>query len=120
MWGLKVGEELYKIDNIPFYVRGISCDDVVSADNDDGKLHFNSLIQPSLSSVLRVIVFKESLVPVIREDLKKLGCDTELSHIPTLIAVNVPPSANYDEVTDFLDQGESKEDWEYEVASLRH
>jgi len=38
MWACKVGEGQYKIDNIPFYARGVSANDVVSVIEEGGVL----------------------------------------------------------------------------------
>ncbi|MBK7706128.1 MAG: DUF4265 domain-containing protein [Acidobacteria bacterium] len=119
LWATVVGENAYSIDNIPFFVRDVSYGDVVSASEDGGVLLFDSLLRRSKNSVIRVIAFSESVIPGLRRQLERLGCDTEGSHIPNLISVNVPDRANLETILEFLDNGEKEQLWEYESASFR-
>jgi Domain of unknown function (DUF4265) len=45
VWATKEGE-YYRINNIPFFAPNIALDDLVSAEEDDGALYFDSLISP--------------------------------------------------------------------------
>lgn len=119
LWATEEPNGLYQIDNIPFFVCGISPGDLVRTVDDGGNLFFDQLITPSGSSVLRVVVFDVGRVQHLRERLGALGCETEASHIPNLISVEVPGDVNYDEVISFLDGGENRQHWEYETASIR-
>jgi hypothetical protein len=119
MWATPADEGLYRLDNIPFFARGVAYEDIISAvRRDDGTLGFVKVIQPSRHSTLRVIVYEDSEVPALRHELETLGCDTELSHIPNLFAVDVPPSVSLDAVRHLLDAGNVSERWEYEEACL--
>jgi Domain of unknown function (DUF4265) len=120
MWADSADGALYVIDNIPFFVRDISYGDVVSVIKKEGRLHFDEIIKPSLHSVIRVIVFDESKTNDLRHDLKLNSCDTELSHVKNLIAVDIPPSVDFDSVLEFLDEGEKDGLFEYEISSCRH
>lgn len=119
MWATPVGDGLYRLGNIPFFARGVACEDVVSAvRRDDGTLGFAEVVRPSRHSTLRVIIYEASEVPALRQDLEALGCDTELSHIPNLFAVDVPPAVPLDEVRRLLEAGTASARWEYEEACL--
>ena len=85
LWGKEIGNGLFSIDSVPFFIRGVSSGDVVSVDQFEDKLCFKKLVHPSGHSTLRVIVFDESEVAGVREMLKQMGCDTEQSHIPTAV-----------------------------------
>lgn len=119
LWASFVENGLYSIDNIPFFVPGISCGDIVKVVEKEGGLFFDGLVRKSLNSVLRIIVYHEMDVGQLRNDLKDLGCESELSHVPNLIALEVPAGISLDSVLEFLDKGESDHNWEYETASLR-
>jgi hypothetical protein len=75
---------------------------------------------------VRVIVHRESrnddelraVVGGVRQALQAIGCSTELSHIPNLIAVDIPPDVNYQSVAAFLSQKEHDGLLEYEEACL--
>jgi len=55
-----------------------------------------------------VILFDENKVQTTRDHLKKMGCSSELSHIPKLIAIDIPPKINVQCITHFLAEGEKR------------
>lgn len=127
LWAESVGDNLFRIDNVPFFVKGISCDDVVEAVADpEGELRFKSLVKSSAHNTFRVIVFRESpdqrpledRVAELRDRLAEIGCSTELSHAPGLVAIDADAeSAN--KALEVLRAGEQSDLWEYEEAALR-
>lgn len=127
LWAKPLGNKLFKIDTIPFFVKGISCGDVVEASADsEGELRYSSLFRPSTHNTLRVIVFRESPDPRplpdrvadLRSQLTKIGCSSELSHVPGLVAVDTD-SVSIDKVLGVLQCGEEADLWEYEESALR-
>ena len=52
LWASETGLNLYSIDNIPFFVRGVSLNDTVSAEERDGELHFKRVENFSDHSVV--------------------------------------------------------------------
>jgi hypothetical protein len=128
VWARTVGPGLYKLDNIPFFARGLRVGDVVSANaRDDQEPLFSRVVHASDHSTLRVIVFRgssdvrplEERVSILRSILSKLGCSTELSHLPGLVAVDVPASAKLSSITKMLSDGEAAGLWEYEEAATQ-
>ena len=126
LWASRVSDSTFKIDNIPFFAKLISCGDIVSAQETDSGLIFKKLIEPSGHSTVRVIVFREgrndeqlgALVGNVRQSLRGMGCPTELSHIPNLIAVDIPSEVDYHSVSAFLSQKQGEGLLEYEEACL--
>jgi hypothetical protein len=109
----------YEIDNIPFYVRELALGDVVAAESDaSGLLWYSRLIRPSGHSTIRLLFSSESDVKIVRDGLRRMGCESEVSDRPYLVAVDVPPSVPYEKVKDFLDRGEKAGQFEYEEACL--
>ncbi|MEO6394169.1 MAG: DUF4265 domain-containing protein [Pyrinomonadaceae bacterium] len=119
IWAYETSTGQYCVDNIPFFVRGLSLGDIVSVDRKGNELHFKDVISPSGHSVLRVVVFDRSRMKELHDDLAQLGCSTEQSHLPSLLAVDCPPTANLSKVIDFLSKGETNDYWSYEEASIR-
>ena len=119
LWGRRLEESLYALDNTPFFARGVSFGDVVRVERRDGLNIYREVVQPSGHSTLRVILFEQAQAEVLRHRLRGLLCATEQSHIPGLVAVDVPPSADLTEVRRFLDEGEQAGLWEYEEAAVR-
>lgn len=120
LWALETERGLYSIDNIPFFVRGISFGDIVSVRKKEEELFFKEVVKFSDHSVLRAIVFDETRIEGLRNKMVKMGCEFEGSHIEGLTAFDVPPNVNFDKVVSFLQKGEDKGYWEYEEASIRH
>lgn len=118
MWALTTEDGHYAIDNIPFFVYGISCFDVVSAHENDGFLVFDKLIQSLGHSTFRVVVYDRADVKTVRDTLKSMGCACEQSHIPSLFSVDVPPKIDLSLIQAYLAQGVSEEKWDYEAACL--
>jgi hypothetical protein len=118
LWAVPVGEGLFRIDNIPFFAQSIALGDIVAASPEEGLLRFKEVVQPSGHSTVRLILYDEAEVPKVLEHFKQLGCDSERSHIPGLIAIDVPPSISWASIQWELETGHSQERWDYEEACL--
>jgi hypothetical protein len=126
LWASRVSDSTFKIDNIPFFAKLISYGDVVEVKQTNTGLIFNTLVQPSGHSTVRVIVHRRGrsdeqlqvVVEDVRVAMRAMGCSVEKSHIPGLIAVDVPPEVNYQSVAAFLSKKESEGLLGYEEACL--
>ncbi|HYO52303.1 DUF4265 domain-containing protein [Archangium sp.] len=118
LWAVPVGGGLFRIDNIPFFAKSIALGDIVSADPEQGLLKFKEVVKPSGHSTIRLIVYDEAEVPSVLEHFEKLGCTNEKSHIPGLVALDVPPSVSLDALRQVLDSGMEQKRWDYEEACL--
>lgn len=108
----------YKIDNIPFYVKGFAYGDIVSAKELEGELYANELVKESGHSTIRILFNSIEEVSGVREYLKNLGCESEISDLPILVAVDIPPSVAYNNIKTYLDIGEEKDLWSYQEACI--
>jgi hypothetical protein len=118
MWTVK-RDDGYELDNIPFYVKALALGDVVSASTEaDGGLRYSSLVRATGHSTIRLWFANENDVPPVRDELKRIGCASELSDLPRLVAVDVPPAVSYATVKAYLDQGEREGKFEYQEACL--
>ena len=120
LWAYECEPGLYSVDNIPFYVKGISSGDIVAADVYDGMLEFQQLVRPSENSVFRLILQNVTDVQKARDSFRQLGCSTELSNIPGLFSLEIPGSVPFEPVAALLDAGLESGRWEYEEGVLRH
>ena len=120
LWAIEFSPNFYTIDNIPFFVRGISNGDIVSVNRDGEDLIFNEVTTPSPNSVLRVVVFDVTEVQGLRDNLRTMGCPSELSDNPAFFSVEVPSSVPIEPVLEMLAAAEENDRLEYEEASLRH
>jgi len=120
LWA-KQQNENYIIENSPFYALNFSLGDLVSAKTINGELFIDSLVEESGNSNLQVVFFKREFVQKVRDELKLLGCNSELSDKPQLIAVNVPKEIDYfGVIKPFLDNYSNNEILDYGESCLAH
>ena len=110
----------FRIDNVPFFVRGISNGDEVTANLKGDELFFDRVIAYSGHSTVRVLFYASDSRDELRKQLKVLGCSSELSHIADLISVDIPPGVDYNKVVTVLAKGEKDGLWEYEEGAIAH
>lgn len=124
LWAEALGDSRYRIDNIPFYVYGISLDDVVRAEDIGGKLVFCEVISRGGHSTYRVLVkdsagcdsadFKSQWLL-----LEGLGCTREIAKT-RWIAIDVPPVADVFSVYKILEVSEERGIWTFEEGYCGH
>lgn len=117
LWALPTGKG-FKLDNIPFYAKGVSFGDVVSAEEVDDCLCMEGLLESSGHSTVRLWFASEHLIQPERDTLKAMGCSSEVSDQPRLLAVDIPPDISYEKIRSYLDDGESHGKWDYEESCL--
>lgn len=129
MWAVSIGDNRYRLDNIPFFACGVSRFDVVSAStSEDGTLWFRDLVEVGGHSTLRVIFYEDSndhrpLTQRIRDlsdVLRQHGCQVERSHLPGLLSIDVPSGVSLESVISLLEDGNKRGLWDYEEAALAH
>jgi hypothetical protein len=118
VWASKNDDGSLTIDNIPFFTKEATLGDRVCAIARDDQLFYHSTIEHSGNSLLRVVFFEQSELPHLRSQLSSRGCPSELSHIDSLISVNVPSHVSLNEITLLLDQGRDQGLWDYEEAII--
>jgi len=120
LWAVDLGEGRYRIDNIPFYVLGISDGDLVAAvTEEDGRLVFSELVEASSNSTFRLIVSDQEKTSEVRTMFRDRGCPSELvSH--GLISLHIPESVAMRPIAALIEQGEKDGRWGFEEGALRH
>jgi hypothetical protein len=118
MWAIE-RQGGYEIDSIPFRVMSIAQGDLVAVRRDaDGLMWFVRVLAPSGHSTIQILFRSAEEVESFRADLARLGCASEGSDLPELIAVDVPPSVKYEELKALLDAGEREGRFEYQESCL--
>lgn len=118
LWALPKGEGLFQVDNIPFFATGVAVGDLVSATPEEGAFRFQDVVQASGHSTLRLAISEAADVPAVRALFEQKGCSVEQSHLPRLIAIDVPPSVPLDSLRPVLIAGQEQGRWDYEEACL--
>jgi hypothetical protein len=119
LWTTPLGEGLFRVENIPFFARGIARGDIVSAGVEDEDLIFQEVAEQSGHSTIRLIVYNEHAVPAIVERFLNQGCDAETT-FTKLVALDVPPEVSMETIKEKLDLGYTQGQWDYEEACIYH
>lgn len=117
VWASKSGD-YYRIENIPFFAKNVAFGDIVSVEDEDGALYFDSLIEASGHSVVRIIMFHENDFSDVTKSIEAMGCSWEGSHIKTLISVDIPPEISYDKVKAYLEKSRAEGRFDYQEVCL--
>src|SRR5205809_1639788 len=80
VWAEPQGDGTYKIKNVPFYAKGISCEDVVEAEPQDETLVFKRIVRHSGHSTYQIYASGGRTAPDVLAligTLQKMHCDIE-------------------------------------------
>lgn len=119
LWAMKVGDDLYKIDNIPFFVHTLAMGDVVRAISQNEMLEFQEIISFSGHSTVRIMFNTLSEFNTICTHLKELGCVLESgSDFKHLTSVDVPAGVDFMLLREYLAEKESAGVLNYEESCI--
>jgi hypothetical protein len=115
VWATSLGNNLYRIENYPFYVYDVSWKDVVLAVPDAPGNHpvFQRIVRKSGSCTIRVFIEDLQGPPedhIILKGLNALGCWFENAD-SSLFAIALPPNVDFEIVCRFLNDNEAT--WEH-------
>ncbi len=109
----------YIIDNIPFFIREATLDDVVRVREQDGQLWFEATVRPSLHSLIRIVFFDLEQVDRVSKRLTDLGCEIEHFRAYKLLAVSIPANVKLSDVQSYLRSESDAGTLDYEEPILR-
>lgn len=117
-----LGQDLYCLDNSPFYVYGVSFADVVFAPCVDGVPTFNGIVGRRGHSTYRVrlpVGLGHNTFLARWPDFQKLGCTFEGSgaNARRHYSIDVPPGVDVLAVYGLLEEGEACGAWVFEEAN---
>ena len=107
LWATALGEDRYRLDNLPFYAYGVSWEDIVLApfDATEDMATFKDIATKSGNRTVRLKLDPPlsagNASDRIIKDLVARGCDYEGSN-PSFIAVNIPPETPLDSIREYL------------------
>lgn len=106
LWSKRVGDDLFEICCIPFFVYDIALGDVVQADPESGHV-IRSVVRRSGNGVARVAVKRREDIEALHEDLH--GLTARLGYLcewfaPGYFAINLEPGRSHDLLFEELDR----------------
>lgn len=118
LWATPTSDGCFKIDNIPFYAKNLSCGDLVEASREGNKYLFKRVVKPSENSTIRIILYDLADEAEVRKSFTDFGCSIEGTGTPGLIAVNVPKK-NLESVIDSLEEAFAEDKLDFEEGAIR-
>ncbi|HEU5290211.1 MAG TPA: DUF4265 domain-containing protein [Cyclobacteriaceae bacterium] len=124
MWAEPLGNDRYKIENVPFYAYGLNFKDVVraTADSDELKPEIRELVEASGHRTFRLF-FKEEIE---REQQEKILDSFRELHVSyeradkIYVALDMKPQGNYQSVFDKLEEYEKQDILGFETCEARN
>jgi len=108
--GKLLGPNRAKIENTPFFIEGISLDDVVEVvrHKETGKFKFKNLLEPCGNKALSIILSNWDMKNEVTEFLRSHNCFVEFGEfgVTKMLAVGIFPNTDYSIISKYLDQKE--------------
>ena len=102
------GDGSYRVKSVPFYAKGVSCEDVVEADPQEGTLVFKRVARHNGHSTYRIYAPSGRTAPEVESlvgRLQQMHCDIEPA-TDKLVGVDVLPEADIRKVYETLADAE--------------
>ncbi len=122
VWAEPQGNGTYKIKNVPFYAKGVSCEDIVEAEPEEGALVFKKVVRHSGHSTYRIYANGGRTAPDVVSlvgKLQQMHCDIEPA-TDTLVGVDVLPEADIYKVYETLADAERNGKIDFQEGHCGH
>lgn len=122
LWAEPIGEDLFRIKNVPFYAEGYAYDDIVHAPRVKDELIVDHIVQRSGHSTYLLFLNED---PVGNswvhcwEPLQELGCSYERA-TNRLFAVDVPPATDIYQAYKLFEIGKDSGIWDFQENYCGH
>lgn len=124
LWVTHIEDDLYRIENIPFYAYGVNFQDVVSvtpAKEEGGDPEIAALKEWGGHQTMRLF-FADQITDEQQEQLIAILADNNIIHQRAnkyLIAIDIPPGLDAGSVYDFLEDNSGDERFSFETCEER-
>ncbi|WP_448316780.1 DUF4265 domain-containing protein [Streptomyces sp. CO7] len=123
LWAVDLGHGTVRLDNTPFFVRGVAGGDIVRVQQgDDGVLWAGETVQASQNCTIRLIVLKDEGSATARQSVlevfHRLGTTGEGIERFRMVALDVPPQADLPRIRELLEHGETEGWWHWEEGCV--
>lgn len=119
LWAERVKPGQYRLRNIPFFVYEVAMEDVVGAEERDGRIHFTRLIRTSGHSTIRILFSAKPYAKAVLDPLLAIGCRLEKSFHDNHYAVDIPPTVGLAAAEAVLAEPARAQLLSYEVSAER-
>ncbi len=122
LWAEPKDNGRYVLRNVPFYAKGLSCDDLVEAEQSGGNLVFQRVAQHNGHSTYRVYARQGRTAPdvaALLEKLRGMRCDVEPA-TDKLVGIDVLPEADVYRVYAALSEAEQAGTIDFQEGHYGH
>lgn len=118
-----LGGGTVRVDNTPWFVRGVASDDVIRVEVDEEGVRWaGETVRASENCTLRLIVLRDGGSAAARrtvlETFDRLGTTGEGIEQFRMVALDVPPDADLPRIRKLLEHGEAKGWWHWEEGCV--
>jgi hypothetical protein len=123
LWAVDLGDGAVRLDNTPWFVRGVASGDVIQVEFDsEGVRWAGETVQASENCTIRLIVLKDggsaAALRSVLEIFHRLGTTGEGIGQYRMVALDIPPVADLQRIRKLLEHGEAKEWWHWEEGCV--
>lgn len=119
VWVKQINNNIYQLDNLPFYAYNISLNDFLIGKFKDKILYFDIVGLHNGHSTYRIIKNKKSdlneIIKKIQKEISIFKCSFE-GNGKGLFSIDVPPDGDIDGLYNWLLEGEKENLWSFEEA----
>lgn len=120
LWGGVIGEKSYIVDNIPYYIFGVSKGDCVVVEEVEGESIATAIVSRGGHSTLRVVVQSHDDRVEILKALADFGANCSTTSGLSMFAVDIPAHVDFLKIDTYLAAQSDGENIAYEDACLQH
>lgn len=123
LWAVNLGDGTVRLENTPWFVRGVANGDIVTVGPDDeGLLWAGETVRRSRNCTIRLIVLKDDGSAATRQSVldifHRLGATGEGIERYRMVALDVPPEVDLSKIRELLEHGEEKKWWYWEEGCV--
>ncbi|MFF7772495.1 DUF4265 domain-containing protein [Streptomyces massasporeus] len=123
LWAVDLGDGTVRLDNTPWFVRGVASDDIIRVEVDDEGIRWaGETVRASENCTIRLIVLKDGGTAAARQSVLEifhsLGTTGEGIEKYRMVALDVPPTANLPKIRQLLEHGDAKGWWHWEEGCV--
>ncbi|MEV8390463.1 MULTISPECIES: DUF4265 domain-containing protein [unclassified Streptomyces] len=123
LWAVGLGDGIVRLDNTPWFVRGVASNDIIRVEIDDEGVYWaDETVQASENCTVRLVIMKDGGSAATRqtvlETFYRLGTTGEGNEQFRMVALDVPPDADLPRIRKLLDHGEAQEWWHWEEGCV--
>lgn len=123
LWAVDLGDGTMRLDNTPWFVRGVASDDIIRVEIDDEGVRWaGETVRASENCTIRLIVLKDGGSADARQSVleifHKLGTTGEGIERYRMVALDVPPEADLLRIRKLLEHGTAEDWWHWEEGCV--